>query len=305
MELTTADRSHGLIGLLSERWRAWKESRDSLAGLEACGRSEIARIAQDLSLTPRELRSLARKGSDAASLLYRRLADLGLDRDELARRLPTILRAMQTDCSFCDSKVRCRHDFARSAEPSAWHTYCPNDAVLNALAADGARRPRTAARATAVAIEGDTPRWHPTLLGLLFVGLAWVVLLTGHHPGPRRHAPPVIAPAAAPAPNQSAVGCLDASCLDVQQLAALDGLRAIQSQGWIASSAERRDIVSTASLIAQDVRAGEAAACARQGGTTYYGFLFDRGCSAGGEAAAKLEGYNECRPMAGGGACLR
>src|SRR3974390_3040275 len=138
MQLTpTADRDGGLIGLLVQRWQAWKEGRDSLAGLEVCGGGEVARIAHYLSLTPRELRTLAGKGPHAADLLYRRMADLGLDRDALASREPTTLREMQRDCSLCGSKARCRHDLARGAPQSAWHPYCPNDQVLHALATGG------------------------------------------------------------------------------------------------------------------------------------------------------------------------
>ncbi len=302
MQLTpTAGQHEGLVSLLVQRWQAWTERRDSLAGLDTCGRGEVARIAHDLSLTPNELRALARRGPDAASLLYRRLADLGLDRDALARAEPRALRDMQKDCSLCGSKGRCRHDLARGADPSVWRDYCPNDYALRALAASGAHRARAAANAVA---DDDRRGWHATLLGLLFIGLAWVVLFSGHHPGLRRHSNPAIAPAAAPAPKQAALTCLDTSCLDTQQLAALSGLRAFQSQGWVASNAEQRATVAETSRIAQGVRAGEAAACARKGGTTYYGFLFQSGCSEGGSVAARLEGYNECRPMAGGGACL-
>ncbi len=304
MQLTpTAGRHEGLFSLLMQRWQAWAERRDSLAGLETCGRGEVARVAHDLSLTPNELRALARKGPDAASLLYRRMADLGLDRDALARAEPRMLRDMQKECSLCGSKGRCRHDRARGADPSAWHDYCPNDDALGALMAGGAHRARAAASAAAVA-EDDERGWHATLLGLLFIGLAWVILLSGHHPGARRHSNPAIPPAASPAPKRAALTCLDASCLDAQQLAALRDVRAFQSQGWVASSAEQRATVRETSLTAHGVRAGEAAACARQGGTTYYGFLFQSGCSEGGSVAARLEGYNECRPMAGGGACL-
>jgi len=299
MQLTpTADHHESLISLLAQRWRAWKDSRDGLAGLDACGSAEVARIAHDLSLTTRELRALSRKGPDAATLLYDRMADLGLDPDTLASREPMTLRELQKDCALCGSKRRCQHDLARGAEPSAWRDYCPNDEILTALAPGG--RIGATAGAAAASVETDGRRRHSSLLALLFIGLAWVVLLAGHHPGPRRHAPPIVAPAS----NGAAVTCLDASCLDAQQRAALRGLRVVQAQGWIASSAQERAMVSMASLVAQDVRDGEAAACARLGGTTYYGFAFESGCSAGIGAAAKQDGYDACRPMAGGGACL-
>jgi hypothetical protein len=135
--------------------------------------------------------------------------------------------------------------------------------------------------------------------------LAGVVLLAGHDPGLRYHSTPALAPpAAAEASWKSVVTCLDSSCLNSPQLAALKELRAVSSHGWIASSAEELATLPEASLIAQTVHAGEAAACTKEGGTTYYGLMVRDGCSKGGSEAAKVEGYNECRSMAGGGVCL-
>jgi hypothetical protein len=88
--------------------------------LDRCGHNEVERIAPDLSLTADELRALARKGVDSALLLYRRMADLGLDRAEVAHAQPKVMRDLQKLCTICDSKTRCERDFARGADPSAW-----------------------------------------------------------------------------------------------------------------------------------------------------------------------------------------
>jgi hypothetical protein len=301
----TASHHDGLVSLLAQRWQAWKEQRDNLAGLESCGHGEIARIAHDLSLSTGELRSLASKDPDSADLVYRRMADFGLDRDAIARSEARTLRDLQKTCSLCDRKGRCRHDYARGAETSAWHAYCPNDDTLGALAAAGTYSIRP--RATRAAIVADDGRGTSTsMLGLLLVTLAWLVLLaappTGLHSTLRRLAPIATSQAAAvPAPS---LACLDTSCLSVQQQSALRDLRAVQAQGWIASSADQLASLPQVAALALGVHAGEAQACTRQGGTTFYGFMFERGCSKGGSEAAKLEGYNECRPMAGGGVCL-
>jgi hypothetical protein len=301
----TADHHDGLISLLGQRWRAWKEQRDNLAGLESCGRGEVARIAHDLSLSPGELRSLANKGPDSADLVYRRMADLGLDRDAIARSEARTFWDLQKNCSLCESKGRCRHDFARGAETSAWHAYCPNDDTLSALATAGTHGIRpSATRATVVSDDGRGT--YASVLGLLLVTLAWLVLLAapplGVHSNLRRLAPIATSEAAAvPAPS---LACLDSSCLSVQQQSALRDLRAVQAQGWIATSPDQLASLPQIATLAQGVHAGEALTCTRQGGSTFYGFMFERGCSKGGSEAAKLEGYNECRPMAGGGVCL-
>lgn len=299
MFATLTARNENLISLLMQRWRAWRETRASLAGLDACGGSELARMAHDLSLTTNELRALARKGPDSARLVYCRMADLGIDRNSIAASDPRLLREMQKDCALCESKGRCRHDLARGADPSAWARYCANDQALNALVT----RPR--ARAAAAIQQDDQRRIHAAIAALLMIGLAWVVLLASNQSVPLREWSPVAAPAAIEAPGaESAVTCLGGSCLNSQQRWALERLRTIQSQGWIASSAEELAGIRQASLIAQDVQAGETLACLRQDGTTYYGLMFQNGCSEGGREAARLDGYDRCRPMAGGGACL-
>lgn len=78
----------------------------------------------------------------------------------------------------------------------------------------------------------------------------------------------------------------------------------VQQQGWLASSAEAVAGLVQASLIAQELHAGQALVCIQQGGTTYYGLMFQNGCSVGGREAARLDGYDRCRPIVGGGACL-
>ena len=304
----TAGHHESFVSLLAQRWHAWRERRDSLAALESCGRGEVARIAHDLSLSTNELRSLAGKGPDSADLLYRRMDELGLDRDSISHGDPRALWDMQKACSLCDNKGRCRHDFARGAGASAWHPYCPNDDTLTALVAGGnhpVRRGSTSALSAAIA-DDDRRGLHASMLGLLLVALAWLVLLAappaGQHSNLRRLAP--IAPAQTIASPAPAFDCLDASCLSAQQQSALRDLRAVLARGWIASSAEQIASLPRIATLAQGVQTGEALACTRAGGTTYYGFMFQGGCNTGGTEAAKLEGFKECRPMAGGGVCL-
>jgi hypothetical protein len=78
----------------------------------------------------------------------------------------------------------------------------------------------------------------------------------------------------------------------------------MQAQGWIASSADEIASLPRIASLAQGVQSGEALTCRRAGGTTYYGLMFQSGCSAGTSEAARQQGFNECRPMAGGGVCL-
>src|SRR6266581_2171192 len=99
----TAHQDQNLLGALAQRWQAWRNRREALAALESCGTGEVARIAHDLSLTTGELSALAGRGTDSANLLYRRMAQLGLERKTIACREPKTLWDMQKTCSLCDS----------------------------------------------------------------------------------------------------------------------------------------------------------------------------------------------------------
>jgi|SRR5262252_2361585 len=94
------------------------------------------------------------------------------------------------------------------------------------------------------------------------------------------------------------------SCLTAQQQSAVRDLRTMQAQGWIASSTGEIASLPRLATLVQAVQSGEAAACRRAGGTTYYGLMFQSGCSTGVTETSRRDGFKQCRPMAGGGVCL-
>jgi hypothetical protein len=72
------------------------------------------------------------------SLLFRRMILLQIDRRELARDEPLLLRELQGLCTLCGSKPECLRDLKReyeTGEPQNWREYCPNTPNLNALSA--------------------------------------------------------------------------------------------------------------------------------------------------------------------------
>ena len=73
-----------------------------------------------------------------ASLLFRRMAALQIDRDELASNDPLLFRKLQAVCTLCRSKERCVLDLAQECdEPGnqSWREHCLNATTLNALGA--------------------------------------------------------------------------------------------------------------------------------------------------------------------------
>ncbi len=98
-----------------------------------------------------------------ASLLFRRMAALQVDRDELVSDDPLLFRELQALCTLCRSKERCVLDLAQEGDEldlaqegderanREWREYCLNATTLNALgavqncarAAQYLRRPRS------------------------------------------------------------------------------------------------------------------------------------------------------------------
>jgi Family of unknown function (DUF6455) len=69
-----------------------------------------------------------------AQLLPRRLAALELDRDKLARGKPLTVRELVERCTTCESPEQCAWDLREDPANPAWQAYCPNAAILMALA---------------------------------------------------------------------------------------------------------------------------------------------------------------------------
>ena len=68
-----------------------------------------------------------------SELLARRMLALQLDKDEIARVEPITLRELQKLCASCESREQCEIGLADDFADVAWHAYCPNAAILNAL----------------------------------------------------------------------------------------------------------------------------------------------------------------------------
>jgi hypothetical protein len=101
--------------------------------LEACGPDEVRAIAQDIGLTPSDLRELASKGPGAADLLEKMLVALKVDPKilkELDSRLTTDLRRL---CITCGHKGRCKHELAAGTAAKNFQEFCPNAVSLETM----------------------------------------------------------------------------------------------------------------------------------------------------------------------------
>jgi hypothetical protein len=106
--------------------------------------AEVERIATDLNLSVAELRALCAKDEGTPKLLQQRLSQLDLDRNEIKREHPGVLRDLEKVCALCDSEARCSRDFERHAAPQAWTAYCSNSSTLEELQRETAAKQQSA-----------------------------------------------------------------------------------------------------------------------------------------------------------------
>jgi hypothetical protein len=126
-----------IIEAVSKWWRDWISG---YCDVKCCGAEEVERLAKEIGVSASEFRNLASRGPDSADLLLRRMAALGLDRDEVSRTEPRTFQDLQRVCTLCRVRRRCSRDFARDSADPAWEHYCMNAATLIAWIANLGRR---------------------------------------------------------------------------------------------------------------------------------------------------------------------
>jgi uncharacterized protein YjiS (DUF1127 family) len=132
-----SDKRTGTVDRVVAWWRNMLAARAQLAELDNCG-AELGHIARDMGVTRSELYTIAAKRPDAADPLNLRLEALDLDRAEMLRTDPSVLRDLERVCTVCGEKRRCERDWLRHPDDEAWRAYCPNAMTLQALDAQSA-----------------------------------------------------------------------------------------------------------------------------------------------------------------------
>jgi hypothetical protein len=112
-----------------------------MVDLAGCGPAEMERIARDVGVSGADLSILAGKWPDA-DLLYWRMNEIKVDRMEVTRADPQVMRDLQRVCTVCGSKRRCEHELAKNPSDPVWQKYCPNATTLSALAIERAAKNR-------------------------------------------------------------------------------------------------------------------------------------------------------------------
>jgi hypothetical protein len=121
------------VEVISDWWRDWTQNSSAFSDHTCCAEGEVERLARDMGISASELRKLARLDPNAAALLPRRMAALGLEQNEVSRAEPGTFRDLQRVCTVCENKKQCVRDLGLDPADPAWQGYCPNVATLRAL----------------------------------------------------------------------------------------------------------------------------------------------------------------------------
>jgi hypothetical protein len=81
--------------------------------------------------------SVLRLGS--MNLLQKRMSRLHLDKSEIKRAHPAVVRDLEKVCALCTSDAKCSRDIDRNTDPRGWSEYCPNAPTLQELQLEAAR----------------------------------------------------------------------------------------------------------------------------------------------------------------------
>ena len=104
--------------------------RDELA---ECAPADVARMACEIGISPRELDLVARRGPGAADLLQKLLVALHVDPETPALKDPAVMHDLQRLCITCSHKKQCQHDLAVGTAAQEYQKYCPNAFTLEAI----------------------------------------------------------------------------------------------------------------------------------------------------------------------------
>lgn len=125
--------AHTILGVVARFVRHCRITIAPGNPLRACDPEEIAAIARELMMTPRDLETLTHKSARVGQLLRKMLAALGLDARELSERDFATMRDLQRLCAGCGDQRRCAHELAHGTATKTYKEYCPNAYTLEML----------------------------------------------------------------------------------------------------------------------------------------------------------------------------
>lgn len=130
-----SSQDHPLLESVGLWWRDYRKRQRAQAELQAMSVDDLDRMAQDIGVTPADLRDLATRSAQAADEAPQMMAALGLDVEALRRSEPHVLRDIEIACTRCGQKGRCGSELADGTAAAHVDEFCVNAETFHALQA--------------------------------------------------------------------------------------------------------------------------------------------------------------------------
>lgn len=131
--MTVQEQPYPTVTRMIDLFGEWLKHRRELREMRDIDAANFGQIASDLRISSADLEALVRQGPHAADELPKMLTALGVDKDDLARSEPLVLRDMERVCSMCISKRRCDRDLAAGTAAAHYEEYCGNADTIDGL----------------------------------------------------------------------------------------------------------------------------------------------------------------------------
>jgi len=131
--MTVHNTRYPVVDLVIESFAGWIKHRRELREIRSLDVANFDRIAGELRISTGDLEALVRRGAHAADELPKMLKALGIDREDLVRTEPLVLRDMERVCSLCIHKRQCDHDLAAGVAAENYAEYCANAPTIDGL----------------------------------------------------------------------------------------------------------------------------------------------------------------------------
>ena len=131
--MTVQEQPYPTVTRMIDLFGEWLKHRRELREMRDIDAANFGQIASDLRISSADLEALVRQGPHAADELPKMLTALGVDKDDLARSEPLVLRDMERVCSMCINKRRCDRDLAAGTAAAHYEEYCGNADTIDGL----------------------------------------------------------------------------------------------------------------------------------------------------------------------------
>ena len=131
--MTARSKTYPIVENAIDLLGDWLKHRRETRELRDMNSGDLARIARDLCVSPADLDTAVRLGSQSSKELPRLLKSIGIVEAEISPSLSVLERNMERVCAACQEKRRCNRELDAKTAAQHYGQYCPNASAIEEL----------------------------------------------------------------------------------------------------------------------------------------------------------------------------